>query len=118
MARCVEEAGIGFFFAPVFHPGMRHAAVPRREMGIATVFNFLGPLTNPARPAAAAIGVADARMAPVVAEVLAGRSDVEVLDAAVLLPEVGGAVGDDGCLQLWPHRDGTDAMFAAYLRRH
>jgi anthranilate phosphoribosyltransferase len=73
VARCVEEAGIGFFFAPVFHPGMRHAAVPRRELGIATVFNFLGPLTNPARPAAAAIGVADPRMAPVVAEVLAGR---------------------------------------------
>jgi anthranilate phosphoribosyltransferase len=78
VARCVEEAGIGFFFAPVFHPGMRHAAVPRREMGIATVFNFLGPLTNPARPAAAAIGVADARMAPVVAEVLAAR-DVRAL---------------------------------------
>jgi anthranilate phosphoribosyltransferase len=74
VARCVEEAGIGFFFAPVFHPGMRHAAVPRREMGIATVFNFLGPLTNPARPAAAAIGVADPRMAPVVAEVLAARA--------------------------------------------
>ncbi|RBY82578.1 anthranilate phosphoribosyltransferase [Geodermatophilus sp. TF02-6] len=73
VARCVEEAGIGFFFAPVFHPGMRHAAVPRREMGIGTVFNFLGPLTNPARPAAAAIGCADPRMAPVLAEVLAYR---------------------------------------------
>jgi anthranilate phosphoribosyltransferase len=73
VARCVQEAGIGFFFAPVFHPGMRHAGVPRREMGIGTVFNFLGPLTNPARPAAAAIGCADARMAPVLAEVLARR---------------------------------------------
>jgi anthranilate phosphoribosyltransferase len=73
VARCVAEAGIGFFFAPVFHPGMRHAAVPRREMGIATVFNFLGPLTNPARPVAAAIGCADARMAPVLASVLAAR---------------------------------------------
>ena len=73
VARCVEEAGIGFFFAPVFHPGMRHAAGPRREMGIGTVFNFLGPLTNPARPVAAAIGCADARMAPVMADVLAGR---------------------------------------------
>ncbi|MBB3082152.1 anthranilate phosphoribosyltransferase [Geodermatophilus sabuli] len=73
VARCVAEAGIGFFFAPVFHPGMRHAAVPRREMGIGTVFNFLGPLTNPARPVAAAIGCADRRMAPVLAEVLAGR---------------------------------------------
>jgi anthranilate phosphoribosyltransferase len=73
VARCVEEAGIGFFFAPVFHPGMRHAAVPRREMGIGTVFNFLGPLTNPARPRAAAIGCADRRMAPVMAQVLAAR---------------------------------------------
>jgi anthranilate phosphoribosyltransferase len=73
VARCVQEAGIGFFFAPVFHPGFRFTAVPRREMGIATVFNFLGPLTNPARPAAAAIGCADTRMAPVLAGVLAGR---------------------------------------------
>jgi anthranilate phosphoribosyltransferase len=73
VARCVQEAGIGFFFAPVFHPGMRHAAGPRREMGIGTVFNFLGPLTNPARPVAAAIGCANARMAPVMADVLAAR---------------------------------------------
>jgi len=73
VAQCVQEAGIGFFFAPVFHPGFRHAAAPRRELGIGTVFNFLGPLTNPARPVAAAIGCADARMAPVLAEVLAAR---------------------------------------------
>src|SRR5689334_14334593 len=73
VARCVAEAGIGFFFAPVFHPGFRYTAAPRREMGIGTVFNFLGPLTNPARPVAAAIGCADARMAPVLAAVLAGR---------------------------------------------
>jgi anthranilate phosphoribosyltransferase len=73
VARCVDEAGIGFFFAPVFHPGMRHAGPARREMGIPTVFNFLGPLTNPARPVAAAIGCANARMAPVMAEVLAAR---------------------------------------------
>jgi anthranilate phosphoribosyltransferase len=73
VARCVHEAGIGFFFAPVFHPGMRHAAPARREMGIGTVFNFLGPLTNPARPVAAAIGCADRRMAPVMADVLAAR---------------------------------------------
>ncbi len=73
VARCVAEAGIGFFFAPVFHPGLRHAGAPRREMGIGTVFNFLGPLANPARPVAAAIGCADPRMAPVLAQVLAGR---------------------------------------------
>jgi len=70
---CILEAGIGFFFAPVFHPGMRHAAVARREMGVATVFNFLGPLTNPGRPVAAAVGCADARMAPLLAGVLARR---------------------------------------------
>jgi anthranilate phosphoribosyltransferase len=73
VAQCVRDAGIGFFFAPVFHPGFRHAAAPRRELGIGTVFNFLGPLTNPARPIAAAIGCADSRMAPVLAEVLAAR---------------------------------------------
>jgi anthranilate phosphoribosyltransferase len=67
--------GIGFCFAARFHPGMRHAAVPRRELGVPTAFNFLGPLTNPARPRSAAIGCFDARMAPVMAEVFARRGD-------------------------------------------
>jgi anthranilate phosphoribosyltransferase len=71
--RCVAEVGIGFCFAAKFHPGMRHAAMPRRELGVPTVFNFLGPLTNPGRPRAAAVGCADTRMAPVMAGVLAGR---------------------------------------------
>jgi anthranilate phosphoribosyltransferase len=75
VARCVVEAGIGFCFAPRFHPGLRHAAVPRREMGVPTAFNFLGPLTNPAQPTAAAVGCADARMAPVMAAVFARRGD-------------------------------------------
>ncbi len=70
---CIAEAGIGFCFAPVFHPAMRHAAVPRRELGVATVFNFLGPLANPARPTSQVVGVSDVRMAPVVAGVLADR---------------------------------------------
>jgi anthranilate phosphoribosyltransferase len=73
VTRCVEEVGVGFCFAPVFHPALRHAAAPRREMGIPTVFNFLGPLTNPARPSAQAVGCADLRMAPVMAGVLAAR---------------------------------------------
>jgi anthranilate phosphoribosyltransferase len=73
VARCVAEVGIGFCFAPVFHPGFRHASVPRRELGVPTAFNFLGPLTNPARPTAQAVGCADARMAPVMAAVLAAR---------------------------------------------
>lgn len=70
---CLEQAGIAFCFAPIFHPGMRHAAVARREIGVPTVFNVLGPLTNPVRPAAQAVGVSDARLAPVMAGVLAAR---------------------------------------------
>jgi anthranilate phosphoribosyltransferase len=70
---CVMTVGIGFCFAPRFHPGMRHAAAPRRELGVPTAFNFLGPLTNPAQPAASAIGCADLRMAPVMARVFADR---------------------------------------------
>lgn len=62
VAACIESAGIGFCFAPVFHPAMRHAAVPRRELGVATIFNFLGPLTNPAGATRQALGVADPRM--------------------------------------------------------
>jgi anthranilate phosphoribosyltransferase len=67
------DAGITFCFAQVFHPAMRHAAAPRREIGVPTSFNFLGPLTNPAQPAAQAIGCADLRMAPVMAQVFAER---------------------------------------------
>jgi anthranilate phosphoribosyltransferase len=73
VAQCVAEAGIGFCFAPLFHPAMRHAAGVRRELGISTAFNFLGPLTNPAQPAAALVGCADLRMAPVLAQVFADR---------------------------------------------
>src|SRR3954464_3783750 len=73
VSSCVERAGIGFCFAPVFHPAFRHTAVPRRELGVPTVFNFLGPLTNPAQPTAQAVGVSDPRMAPVMAGVLARR---------------------------------------------
>ncbi|UNO41487.1 anthranilate phosphoribosyltransferase [Streptomyces sp. MST-110588] len=67
------EVGITFCFAPLFHPSMRHAAAARRELGIRTVFNALGPMTNPARPAAMAVGVADAVLAPKLAGVLARR---------------------------------------------
>ena len=73
VAACVDDVGIGFCFAPVFHPALRHAAVARRELGVGTVFNFLGPLCNPAQPAAQAVGCADSRMAPVMAGVLAAR---------------------------------------------
>ena len=68
-----KEIGIGFCFAPVFHPAMRYAAPARKELGIPTVFNILGPMANPAKPQAAAIGVANDRMHLVMAQVLANR---------------------------------------------
>ena len=73
VGRAVGEVGITFLFANLFHPSMRHAAPTRRELGVATAFNVLGPLTNPARPRASAVGVASARHAPLVAGVFANR---------------------------------------------
>ena len=70
VARCIEGAGIGFLFAPVFHPSFKHAGVPRRELGVRTVFNILGPLCNPAHAAYQALGVAEAGLAEPMAEVL------------------------------------------------
>ena len=68
--RCLEEMGIGFMFAPIFHPAMKYAAAPRREIGIRTVFNILGPLTNPAGAPAQLLGVADGSLAMKMAQVL------------------------------------------------
>jgi anthranilate phosphoribosyltransferase len=101
---CVVEAGIAFCFAPLFHPALRHAAAPRRELGVATVFNFLGPLANPAQPAHQAVGVADPRMAGVMAHVLAARGTTALVFR-----------GDDGLDELtttttsrvWFVRDGS-----------
>nr|NLD41399.1 anthranilate phosphoribosyltransferase [Actinomycetales bacterium] len=73
VAAALGEVGITFLFANLFHPSMRHAATARRELAVGTVFNVLGPLTNPARPRANAIGVASAHHAPLVAGVLAER---------------------------------------------
>lgn len=87
--RTLHHCGITFCFAQTFHPSFRHAAAVRRELGVATAFNFLGPLTNPAQPPFAAVGVADARMAPLVAGVLAERGS----DAVVFR-------GDDGLDEL------------------
>lgn len=69
--RCIEEVGFGFMFAQTFHPAMRFAAVPRREIGIRTIFNTLGPLMNPAGSTAKVFGMADPGLAPVVARFLA-----------------------------------------------
>lgn len=89
VGRVAEEAGITFCFAAAFHPALRHAAVARGELGIGTTFNFLGPIANPAKPAAQAIGCADPRMAPVLAGVFAARG----VDAWVFR-------GDDGLDEL------------------
>ncbi|MAG14587.1 MAG: anthranilate phosphoribosyltransferase [Dehalococcoidales bacterium] len=70
VAKCLEEVGIGFMFAPIFHPAMKHAAVPRREIGIRTVFNILGPLTNPARAEFQVIGVPNEELGSKMAAVL------------------------------------------------
>ncbi|MBZ4016939.1 anthranilate phosphoribosyltransferase [Streptomyces purpurogeneiscleroticus] len=99
-----EEAGITFCFAVKFHPSLRHVAPARSQLGIRTTFNVLGPLTNPAKVAAQATGVADARMAPILAGVLAERGSSALVFR-----------GDDGLDELtttatstvWVVRDGT-----------
>jgi len=104
VAEVAEQAGITFCFAQAFHPGFRHAGGVRRELGVPTAFNFLGPLTNPGQPTFAAVGVADLRMAPIVAGVFASRGR----DAAVFR-------GEDGLDELtlatssrvWWVRDGS-----------
>ncbi|MBD0708444.1 MULTISPECIES: anthranilate phosphoribosyltransferase [unclassified Streptomyces] len=103
VAEVAEEAGITFCFAVKFHPSLRHVATARGQLGVRTVFNFLGPLTNPARVKAQATGVADARMAPILAGVLAERGSSALVFR-----------GDDGLDELtttatsrvWVVRDG------------
>ncbi len=68
-----KKTGITFFFAPVFHPAMRHVAPIRKELGVPTTFNFLGPLANPAQPIATALGVANPSIAPLMAQEMANR---------------------------------------------
>lgn len=83
--QCVREFGIGFCFAPIFHPAFRHTAAPRRELGVPTTFNLLGPLTNPAQPSAGLIGCAYSDKMETLARVFARRGATMVL-----------ARGDDG----------------------
>jgi anthranilate phosphoribosyltransferase len=79
VARCVEKAGIGFCFARSFHPAMRHAGATRSELGVPTVFNFIGPLANPARVRRQVLGVSDARLAEKMAAVLKARGSERAL---------------------------------------
>jgi anthranilate phosphoribosyltransferase len=108
-AQVAGEVGITFCFAPLFHPALKYAAKPRRELGTPTVFNFLGPLTNPARPRAQAVGVFHPRMLEIVAGVFAER------DCSSLVFR-----GDDGLDELtttttstvWVVREGTATKVA------
>ena len=103
VAELATEVGITFCFAQVFHPSFRHTAPARSELGIGTAFNFLGPLTNPAQPRSAAIGVADSRMAPLMAGVLAGRG----ASALVFRGEDGlDEIAPTGPTRIWEVRDG------------
>jgi anthranilate phosphoribosyltransferase len=73
VAKVFQETGISFFFALVFHPAMKHVAPIRKKLGVPTTFNFLGPLANPAQPLATSLGVANAQIAPLMAQELAKR---------------------------------------------
>src|SRR5580692_2962294 len=72
-AELADEVGVAFLFAPLYHPALRYAGPTRSELGVPTVFNFLGPVANPARPSSQAVGVFDPRMGEILAGVLAGR---------------------------------------------
>ena len=105
VARCIDEVGIGFCFAPAFHPAMRHVGPIRRELGVPTVFNFLGPLLNPARVRRQVVGVSDPRMAERMLEVLVARGAEHAM-------VVHGADGLDelsttGPATVWTYRDGV-----------
>ena len=102
--RCINEGGIGFMFAPAFHPSMRHAAPVRREIGIRTVFNILGPLTNPASAQCQLIGVAFPELGQRMAEVmrLLGSERTLVVHGAGGLDEI----ALDGDTLVWELRDG------------
>ena len=109
VAQLATEAGITFCFAQAFHPSMRHAGPARAGLAIPTIFNFLGPLTNPAHPTCSAVGVADRRMAPLMAGVFADRGGRAVVFR-----------GDDGLDELtvagsstlWWVADGATTVFS------
>ena len=104
VARCVTETGFGFCLAPRFHPAMRHAGPPRRELAVATVFNFLGPLANPAGVKRQLVGVSDRSMAEIMLEVLAatGSQRAMIVHGQDGLDELSTTAPTD----VWELRDG------------
>jgi anthranilate phosphoribosyltransferase len=90
VARCIDEVGIGFLFAPALHPAMKYAIGPRREIGIRTIFNILGPLTNPAGAKVQVLGVYDPKLTETLANVLKnlGSDHVFVVHGADGLDEI------------------------------
>jgi anthranilate phosphoribosyltransferase len=105
VAEVFRQVGITFFFAPVFHPAMRHVGPARKALGVPTTFNFLGPLANPAQPIATALGVANQKIAPIMAAELAARGrtalvlrgkdgldELTTTDDSTIWQVVGGAV--------------------------
>lgn len=78
-ARCIDEIGVGFLFAPQYHPGARHAVGPRREIGVRTIFNTLGPLVNPAGTTRQLMGIYDPRLTEVAAQVLQRNGSTHVM---------------------------------------
>jgi anthranilate synthase/phosphoribosyltransferase len=97
VAACIDEVGIGFLFAPLLHPAMKHAIGPRRELGVRTIFNLLGPLTNPAGARAQVLGVYDPALTETLAHVLAGLGSQSAF-------VVHGAGGLDELTTLGPNR--------------
>ena len=109
VARCIRETGFGFMFAQRYHPSMRFAAAPRREIGIRTVFNILGPLTNPAGANSQLIGVADAASASKMADALGrlGRAHALVVHGGDGMDEI--TLAD--ATQVWELKDGAVSLY-------
>ena len=107
--RCLEEVGFGFMFAQTFHPSMRFAAGPRREIGIRTVFNILGPLTNPAGPKSQLVGAADPGVGETMATVLGrlGSTHALVVHGQDGLDEI--SLGD--ATRVWELKDGSVSSY-------